>query len=156
MSSTLATGFRRHGAQTGIRQNSRAAPHTRVYINPLPPFSGSIKNPSPSSHSRFWSSQLVSERALIFVSSPSSRSVGHTLIFFSCSYVRKNWIQSKGTWATGVDTFVEQKVRLTKEFWLFPYFSSKPPLLPFPCYLSLLCCNKSIISLHFSSLVGAR
>lgn len=47
------------------------------------------------------------ERTLILVSSVPP-SVSHTLIFFSCSYVRKNCRQSEGTQARGADIFAGQ------------------------------------------------
>lgn len=74
-------------AQTGIRHASYmgrhqySSPHAQgfhqgsIHIQPVLIF-GPLSSP---------------ERTLILVSSSPSHSVSHTLIFFSCSYVRKNW-----------------------------------------------------------------
>lgn len=148
MSSTLATGFRRHVALTGIRQTLTTPPHTWTFINTVSPFSGSIKGPPPASHSWFlvlsarWSALILPLLHLISSVTHWSSSAAHMRGRTGDrvkEHGREEWI-----------------FLVVWEFWFFLYFSSKPPLLPFPCYCSRLCCNNSIISLHFSGLVGAR
>lgn len=63
------------------------------------------------------------ERTLALFSSPPSRPVSHTLIFFSCSYVRKNWRQSEGPPARGVGS-IQGSIRCSGSFL---YFTSKTP-----------------------------
>lgn len=129
MSSTLATGF---GAICSPNRNQACliCGSTPILFSPVKGFPSRI-HPHPTSPD--FGPLSSPERTRILISSSPSHSVSHTLIFFSCSYVRKNWRESKGTQARRVDIFVGQNARLTKEFWLFLYFSSKappPPLLP--------------------------